>query len=100
MKIVINTCDGGFSVSEAVYNELGIEHYGYGYISHNELDIPYDEDIRTNKNLIAAIESVGLEYAGGQCAQLSIVEIPDDVEYTIEDYDGVESIHEVHRVWY
>jgi hypothetical protein len=30
---------------------------------------------------------------------LEIVEIPDDVEYTIEEYDGLEHIAEKHRTW-
>ena len=29
-----------------------------------------------------------------------VVEIPDGVEYEIYDWDGVEQIHEVHRVWH
>jgi len=30
---------------------------------------------------------------------LAIVEIPDDVEYTIEEYDGNEHVAEAHRTW-
>ena len=39
------------------------------------------------------------EKANGPCASLEIVQIPDDVEYEIDEYDGSESIHEVHRSW-
>jgi len=27
------------------------------------------------------------------------VEVPDDVVWTIENYDGMETIHEKHRTW-
>jgi len=35
----------------------------------------------------------------GQCASLKVVEIPDDVDYEIEEYDGNEWVAEKHRVW-
>ena len=28
-----------------------------------------------------------------------IIEIPDDIEWEIDNYDGIESIHEKHRSW-
>jgi len=28
-----------------------------------------------------------------------VVDIPDDIEYEIDDYDGIESVHEAHRSW-
>lgn len=37
--------------------------------------------------------------AYGDCADLKIVEIPDDVEWVIEEYDGIEYVSEVHRTW-
>lgn len=53
---------------------------------------------RESPVLVSIVEEMG-EAANGQFAKLTIVEIPDDVEYTIEDYDGWESIEEVHRSW-
>lgn len=59
----------------------------------------FDDDIkRTDPDLIAVVEELG-EEANGDCAELSVIEIPDDVEYDINDYDGIESVHEIHRVW-
>jgi len=29
-----------------------------------------------------------------------VVEIPDDIEFVIEEYDGIEWVAEKHRVWY
>ena len=72
---------------------------------HNE---PVDvNDIQTINNwsierndpaLVATVRELG-EEANGECADLEIVEIPDDVKWHIEEYDGMESIHEDHRVW-
>ena len=53
---------------------------------------------RSDPNLVKIIESLG-EKANGYCAELVVVEIPDGVEYEISEYDGFESIHEVHRSW-
>lgn len=53
---------------------------------------------RTDPTLIQVIEELGAK-ANGQCASLKIVDIPDDAQYTIEEYDGREHIAERHRTW-
>jgi hypothetical protein len=53
---------------------------------------------RNDPALIQTIEELG-EKANGSCAKLKIVEIPDGVDYEIEEYDGREHIAESHRVW-
>jgi hypothetical protein len=58
-----------------------------------------DSDIkRGDKDLIAVVEEMG-EKANGECAELSIVEIPDGIEYEIDEYDGLETVEEKHRTW-
>ena len=57
-----------------------------------------DENIRKDKNMIEIVEKLGKQ-ANGKHAELEIVEIPDDMEWTIEEYDGIESLHEIHRSW-
>ncbi len=54
---------------------------------------------RADKQLIQVVEELDKE-AAGKFAELSIVEIPDDVSYEIEDYDGKEHVAESHRTWY
>lgn len=54
---------------------------------------------RHDPNLIRVVEELGAA-ANGSCAALCVVEIPADVEYEISEYDGRETIHEVHRSWY
>lgn len=119
MKIVINRCFGGFRLSkEAVlrYGELkGITLY-YEMDDHGFVDMYYtkpknervDENDgffyegyeieRNDPALVQVVEELG-KAANGQHAKLKIVEVPDDVNYEIHDYDGRESVHEVHRVW-
>lgn len=112
MEIVINKCYGGFGVSdEAVRwlrergHELALEEacfvgevYSDGsVVSHNWnghlRDIPRDDPM-----LIDCIEALG-DKANGAYAELAVVEIPDDVDWEIEEYDGREWIAEVHRTW-
>lgn len=89
MKVVINRCFGGFSLSEKAYEYLGIPWDGYGY--------EYTED-RANPKLVECVEKLG-EDANGDFAELKVVDIPDDIEWTIEEYDGIEWVSEKHRTW-
>lgn len=63
---------------------------------HDKLSLPTRPDDRTDKDLIAVVEKLG-DKASGSCAELKIVEIPDGVDWEIDEYDGIESIHEKHR---
>ena len=59
----------------------------------------YYRDIeRHDPVLVQVVEQLG-DVAAGRHAELRVVEIPDDVEYCIEEYDGMEHIAEVHRTW-
>lgn len=48
--------------------------------------------------LVSLIEENAELYSGGH-ADLKVVEIPDGVEWVIEEYDGMEWVAEVHRTW-
>ena len=54
---------------------------------------------RNDPVLIQVVEELG-DAANGEHAELAIVEIPDDVEWEISEYDGSEHVAEKHRVWY
>lgn len=95
-KVVINTCFGGFSLSEKAYEFLGLvwnKDYDYG-IAFSE------EDKRDDPRLIECIEQLGHE-ADGYCANLEVVEYDDyNYDYSINDYDGLEALclsPKVHR---
>ena len=89
MKVVINKCTGGYSLSEEAYKFLGLEWEGYG--------VTFMED-RSNPALVECVEAIG-DKANGYCAALKVVEIPDDVELEITEYDGLEHVAERHRKW-
>src|SRR5690349_20789844 len=98
MKVVINVCFGGFSVSRAAVEALRktkCEH-----ISHedkpelakygSDLNGAYDHDrgdARACPYLIEVVESMGPR-ADGSCSKLRVVEIPDGIEWEIDEYDG------------
>jgi len=90
MKIVINACYGGFGLSKealALFNERS------GTV------VTYDIEIKRNDPiLVEIVEQLG-EAADNRFSELKVVEIPDDVQWTIEEYDGNEWIAEKHRTW-
>lgn len=133
MKVVINNCYGGFSLSNAaedLYAEKkGFKIYRYRdgdkneFVrcspEHNDLialtftkdkgDSFSSDDFddgywyssgldRHDPVLVSVVEELG-HCANGMCASLKVVEIPDDVEYEICEYDGREHVAEQHRTW-
>ena len=101
MKIVVNEEYGRFSVSEALYEELGLRWDNHGNLDNETFGINDDNDLayRANEKLISAIEKIGEDEASGDFATLKIVEIPDGIEWYIDVYDGIETVHEQHRSW-
>ena len=60
---------------------------------------PTERDIeRHDPALVQAVEELG-NNANGAHAELAVVEIPDGIDYIIEEYDGIEHIAEKHRTW-
>lgn len=144
MKVVINKCYGGFSISsaaieriaklknkkcflfKAIYPNDSLTPY-FVKISKKEavnlkltsslycfdIDNPNDIDIdklfdnhyltcrpkdRSDPILVQVVEELG-EKANGDFAELKVIKIPDNINYTIEEYDGMEHIAENHRTW-
>ena len=117
-KVVINKCHGGFSLShEAI---LLYHRYSGTQIYWRDLEPSSswspriyhldpectdqhswsDHDLlRDDPVLVRVVEELGGEAGGGPAADLKIVTIPADVSWTIQDYDGMEWVAEVHRTW-
>lgn len=139
MKIVINSCYGGFGFSDAAYERLGqlgvpIRKYveerrgdnglyerheeNEGMVifdshldgSESEIDSAmrrligsrywstWEREQRANPLVVQTVEELG-NAASDRFAKLKVVEIPDGIEWEIDEYDGIESIHEKHRSW-
>lgn len=132
-EVVINSCFGGFSLSDIAFERylelkkvkyykypslfgMGSDYYNvpkekydkllekckltgsYKKINDknwflNDRDIPRDD-----KDLVAVVKEFG-DKANGMCASLKIIKIPDGIEWEIDEYDGSESVEEVHRSW-
>lgn len=92
MKVVINSRHGGFGLSDeaqTLYKERkGITDTNWYY-----WDISRDDPV-----LVELVEKLG-DKAGHQYANLKVVDIPDDVDWYIEEYDGLEWVAEKHRTW-
>jgi len=142
MKVLINKCYGGFSVTPEVIKRLVIleakciekiapkKYYGResewkkdfpnyldmggGFFAHkHEYNVYKDgflyqlidgygdekSKTRTDKDLISVFEELGSKKSSGMCAKLGVVEIPDGIDFVIEEYDGYESVAEKHRTW-
>jgi hypothetical protein len=109
VKIVINKCFGGFSLSKKAVEfmaNLGSSqaraelestednsdcYYGYSEKYGSEYS-------RTDPTLIKAVE-VLKEEANSRFSNLKIIEIPDGIDWEITDNDGLETVHEKHRMW-
>lgn len=85
----ITICDLGELVK---YKDLENNNSKYLLTAQQDVD-------REDFNLINMIEKLGSNRCSGECAKLKIIEIPKEVEYEIQDYDGNEWIAEKHRTW-
>lgn len=119
-KVAINRCWGGFGLSNKAFERL-LELKGIGYerveakhkfhgddfdyfkegmVGEDDGYLSYHDynNQRDDPQLIQVIEEFG-EQANGWAAEIVIVEIPDDVEWHIDEYDGMEHVAENHRTW-
>ena len=57
-----------------------------------------NEGYRDDPVLIEVVEELG-SAADGAYAKLKVVDIPDGLDYVINDYDGIERLHQRVREW-
>lgn len=111
-QILLNRGIGGFGMSQIAIERLtalGLycQKHNLPFVSAFNTDYDYDPDkfcpdfclSRTDPLLIQTVQELG-DKANNKFSKLKIVEIPDDVDWYInESEEGLESVHEKHRVW-
>lgn len=90
--VVINDCYGGFGLSERARAEY-LRLAGITDPSWYDREIPRDDPY-----LVKIVKELGIG-ANGPHSNLKIVEIPGDVEWLVQEYDGAEWVAEKHRTW-
>ena len=113
-KVVINRCHGGFGLSfngKVAY----LEAAGIPFTLEEQADRDTQNRLgprvmvngeefwgrtipRDDPALVRVVKKLR-ERANSEFADLRVVEIPGDIEWDIEDYDGLEWVAEVHRTW-
>jgi len=91
-RVVINNCHGGFGLSEEAFDR-------YRQLAGvDDDDFCYYDIARDDPYLIKLINEMG-DGVHSPYSRLKIVEIPADVDWVIEEYDGLEWVAERHRTW-
>ena len=102
-KVVYNSCYGGFSLSlkaqkrylEKKGHSPKLYDTGKWYMKHYYIEKPhdfYDRNIkRHDEDLVAVVEELG-DDANGECARLRIEILDDNELYSINEYDGNETV--------
>ncbi len=135
MKVAVNKCYGGFSLSKAAViwlaergfepatkelNEIEATVKKLGTKDIDSLDVHSAQSWRDNTSefmgyswhhwnddepafrshplVVECIETLG-DKADGSCAAIEIVEVPDGIDFIIDEYDGLEQVAEAHRTW-
>jgi hypothetical protein len=113
--IVINNCHGGFGLSWdaqiAYLDRAGIAYTLGDRESRDDTirfgqeiklvsgDYWYDREItRDDPILVSLVHEMG-PAVNSNFAKLKVVKIPGNVEWTIDEYDGLEWVAEKHRTW-
>jgi hypothetical protein len=116
--VAVNKDYGGFSISKEVVDIMKskgvpvdfseqdekdnkffpVEEYGYHVYNENfGIESEDYNACRTFPPLIEAIREA--KNPNGKMSDIAIIEIPDDVDWYIDEFDGYEIIREKHRTW-
>jgi hypothetical protein len=92
-RIVINTCYGGFGLSESAW----LRYCQLSGQDRSEI-VTYYEIPRDDPYLVQVVRELGSD-ANTDTSQLKIVEVPASVKWHVAEYDGMEWVAEDHRTW-
>lgn len=65
---------------------------------YEKYNLYLDKNYREDPILIEVVEELK-ERANTSCSNLKVVEIPDDLDYVIDEYDGIETLHAKVQEW-
>ena len=113
MKVVINADYGGFGLSDDAIREYakrkGItlveeKNERWGDITFYKDSVSEDNyfnerELERNDSVFVEVVELLKDKANGRFACLKVIEIPEDVDWYIEEYDGNEWVAEKHRTW-
>ena len=108
--VVINDDFGGFGLNQLTLKLVRSVHRCFRLIDPNFSDDDNSRDIkRDDPALVYAVQKLGKHHKPGTnhgnaldvytCEDLKALQIPDDVEWVVMEYDGSEWIAEKHRTW-
>lgn len=86
MKVIINSDFGGFGLSPKAY-ELYKQRVGIENFSEDKWDTEYRDD----PVMVSVVEELK-EEADDMFSCLEIVNVPDEYDYDIDEYDGLEHV--------
>lgn len=115
VSVVVNREFGGFDLSEKAVRryceinniELSVESDVYGIVGLNlyyvaspggRVPWSYRDLSRDDPVLVSIVREIGQD-AAGNLSRLEIVEIPDDIEWELQECGGIEWVVEKHRRW-
>ena len=115
IKVAVNRIVGGFTFSREAYEYITGEPYPEEVEYYNEYIFLDDEhllealgikgedprmQVRTHPKVIECIEELGDRANGDECTELKVIEVPDGVDFYVDEYAGQEWIAERHRRWF
>lgn len=88
-KVLYNRCYGGFGFSDKF-----VEEFNRLYPDAEKPLRDYDDDcaVRSDPRIIELFERMGTKEASGDYAELKVSAVPDGFEWSINEYDGMESV--------
>lgn len=93
-KVILNKCYGGFDLSD----DAVALYANKKRLDFDDCKLLLDSSYREDPTLIEIVEELGPK-ASGRYGKLKVVEIPADMEYVIDDYDGIETLHKKVQEW-
>lgn len=99
-QIVINKCFGGFGLSKLAQEKFAsLKNIDPGIWNSKFFEnIDIFGIYRADPDLVKVVTELGFE-ANDRYSDLKIIDVPDNVEWEIHEYDGVEWVAEKHRTW-